>query len=406
MCTRARIALCLPLASAWAVSCSDDNSRTVTDVVVVNGANAADFRSLSSYLNDPAVQALFLAMPRHSGAAPPVVEGSFTATGSLVTASSVPGVLPGDLVDTQFCFGPPAGAALEVAVIDPTIQSAGAFSFIEGTGGLFTVYTAFKSVQTGPQGGTCEIHQIVVFSGRREADGSLTSLSIGFAIVGLVGDCGDLAIDQLQVSQSGSVPRSGASCVGDLTPNNPNQVLVVVDNFLVTDLDLFVGGIFAGTVPLLSSLAFETAPGFTLSFESVPPLNDGGDPMGEILAGLFPADTQPAGRFSSYAVGNQVGDDIFFAPLIANLTAGPVTARVNVGTSVALSCDCALDPSPLAQHSLGYHFYDAPGVIAASQTNVLIDDEIPASGAAEFSFFGPFTLGLDSGALSLIVPIP
>ncbi len=405
MLTRRRLALLPFLACAAAVSC-DDDSDTVTQIIVITGANAADFRSLSAYVNDPAVQGLFIAMPRNTGSTPPSVEGSFTAVGSVVTASSVPGVLPGDLVDTQFCFGPSAGAALEVAVIDPTVQSAGALSFIEGTGTLFTVYTAFKSVQTGPLGGTCEIHQVVVFSGRREADGSLTSLSIGFAIVGLVGDCGNLAVDQIQVSQSGSVPRSGASCVGDLTPNNPNLVLVIVDNFLVADLDVFVNGGFAGTAPLLSSLAFEIAPGFALSFESVQPLNESMDPLGEVLAGVFPADTQPAGRFSNYTIGNQVGDDIFFAPLIANLTAGAVTARVNVGTSVAQSCDCALGPSPLAQHSLGYHFYDAPGVISATQTNVLVDDEIPASGPVEFPFSGPFTLGLDSGALSLIVPIP
>src|SRR5207249_4710467 len=138
-----------------------------------------------------AVQNLFTLMPRNVGATPPQVDGRYHATGT-VTFSTMPGIFPGNTADNEFCLGPSAGAALEVAVLDPTVVDGGALSFIEGSGNLFTVYTAFKLVQAGPNGGTCEIHEVMLSSGRSEADGSLTSLFIGSGVMGLVGDCGGL----------------------------------------------------------------------------------------------------------------------------------------------------------------------------------------------------------------------
>ena len=403
---RVRSIVCLTTVALLAlapIACSRGSKRVVaTSAVVITGRSAADFIALATYLNDPTVADLLTLVPRRAGSTPPNVSGTYAETGT-VSASSVPGVSAGDATATDFCLGAPAGSAIEATVLDATIVDGGALSFIEGSGNDFTVYTAFKSVQTGPSGGVCEIHQVLVVSGRREANGSLSSLSLGFAIVGIVGDCGALLPGQIQAS-SGSAARTGASCVGGSTPVDPTAVLVFVDNFLLSDADLFVDGAFIGTVPLLSSVELEVDPGFTLSFESVPPQNALGEELGEILAGAFPQDTQPVGRASAYSLGNQVGDDIYFAPLIWNQTTTTLTASVNVGTVVESGCNCQLASSSLAQYTLGYHFYDAPGLITASQANVRLDDETPATNPAEFFFQGPFTLGLDSGALSLFVP--
>jgi hypothetical protein len=387
--------------SALPSGCGSRSSHS-TAVLELTGTSASDFRTMADYLQNAAVETMLTAMARHQGSTPPNVEGRYLATGN-VTATSIPGTAAGDAVQTDFCLGPPAGSALEVALVDATVVDAGALSFIEGSGDLFTVYTAFKSVQTGPSGGTCEIHEVVVFSGKRETDGSLSSLAIGTGIVGLIGDCGNLGVNQVQVSQN-TASRTGASCVGGGTPQDPTKVLVHVENFLLTSADVLVNGVLADTAPPLFSVSFETSPGFTLSFQSVPPLNESSAAMGEVLSGVFAADTQPAGRSSQYSISNRVGNDTYFAPVISNHTGGPVTARVNVGTPVAFNCGCSLASSPLAQYLVGYHFYDAPGTITPAQTNVLIDTQVPPVDPPEFSASGPFTLGADSGALPLAVP--
>ena len=382
--------------------CSDDDDHHDSGEipVVVTGTDAADFQTLADYLNHPVVQEIFRSIPRHGGSTPPNLDGSYLSDG-VVVSTTIPGTSPGSATVLDFCFGPPAGSALEVAILHPSAVASGALSFIEGTGDLFTVYMAIKLLETGPSNGTCQNHQVLIFSGKREADGSLTGLGVGFGVVGILGDCGNLLVNDVEIWSNSAGPP-GASCVGGATPADPTKVLVNVENFLVTDATLFINGGEIGLVPFLASVTFEASPGFTLAFETIPPRNDSDVDMGEILAGNFQADLQPKGRFSQYTLGNQVGDDIFFAPIIQNLTGtDTVTASVNVGTTSAFSCGCSLQPSKLAQYILGYHPYDVPDVITAEEANVVVG---PLSDSARWRFDGPFVLGLDSGALSLIVP--
>jgi hypothetical protein len=371
------------------------------------GRVASDFQSLADYLNSPVVQSILDRTGRAQGSSPPGgVDGSFHSSGQ-VTFTTIPGINPGDAVSDDFCFGPPAGAAIEVAVNDPSFVDGGARSFIEGTGDSFTIYTAFISMQGG-QNGTCEDHLVLVFTGTVESDGSLTSLAIGFGVVGLVGDCGDLLVGDLQITEN-TATRTGASCVGSFTPSDPAKVLVNVENFLVTDVEVNVTGLSPILIPLLSAATFEAAPGFQLSFQSVqPPLNLESSPkaQGVVLSGTFPADTQPAGRFSGYSISNVIGGDVFFAPMILNRTAGAVSAVVNVGTPAAFDCSCSLPADPLAQYILGYHPFDVPGTITASQANLRIVTTVPAAEIDIPSADFPI-LGLDSGAASFIVtPTP
>jgi len=396
---------------AVAPACDDDHHHHDDDiaVVVVTGKTASDFQSLADYLNDPTVQSLFTRMPRHAGATPPNVEGLYDALGT-VTATSLPGIAPGDPVETIFCLGPPAGSAIEATVVgDPSpgaggfdIIDAGAQSFIEGSGDFFTVYLAFILGLPDLGSGHCEVHQVEILSGKREADGSLSSLFIGCAVVGVVGACGGVLPDQIQVSQNTAAPPA-ASCVGGGTPSNPNRVLVEVANFLVTDADVFVNGSFLAAAPSLSSLIFEADPGFTIAYRSVRPLNGSSTPLGVSLAETFVQDAQSAGRFSFYAIDNvTVGldgfDDVFFAPVIQNRTGSTLSGvTVNSGTSLAQSCGCSLPSSTLSQHVIGYYPYST-AQIAPTAANVVI------TGPPDFTFNGPFILGRDSGVLSLLLP--
>jgi hypothetical protein len=372
----------------------DDDTEVVT--MVVTGTSASDYLFLDDYLADTTVGTLIGLMPQHAGSTPPNLDGSYSATGNL-TATSIPGTAVGDAFSTQFCLGPPAGSALEVAFLDAGVVSAGANSFIEGSGDLFTVYTAFKTITTGPNGFTSEQHQVAVLSGRRDLTGDLVDLSIGIGIVGLVGDCGNLAVGDVQVAGCTAL-LTDASCVGSQTPSSEDNVLVTVENFLLVDANVFADGVFVDVAPLLSSLTFEATPGFTLSFETIQPLNESDAAMGVILSWTFDQDTQAAGRFSQYLLTNIVGDDYFFSPVVQNLTGGDVTVHVNEGTPVAATAG-TFPTSNAAQYFLGYYHYDVIGVITALEANVRIDRPAPFSDLLDQ---GPFTLGADSGALALL----
>jgi hypothetical protein len=323
-------------------------------------------------------------------------------------------------VSASFCFGPAALGELEVQILDPTVVDAGARSFIEGNGDRFTVYTAFKSVQTNGTGGTCEIHEVNVFSGRLLGDGSIADLFIGAGIVGLVGSCGNLLLGDVQISEN-TADRVGEGCPGPGVPgqpSDPQKVLVIVENNLVADLLVFLGAatIPVAEVPLLSVGFFETAPGFQLEFEALQPSagqdNQGNDLlMGEIIAGAFPADVTPAGGTITYSIENQVGTDVFFAPLPTNRTTIDIFSVVNTGVAIpgypdppgsGLDCLCILAPNP-DPYIVGYYSYSVPGVITPGQANVRffnVDNESQEIGSP---FRGPFILDALSGTVGLLV---
>ncbi len=378
---------------AFAPGCGDDDDHHHHTIpVTVTGTDAADFQTLTDYVTHPVVEDIFRFMPRHTGATPPNVDGRYLSTGSVI-ASSTPGHNVGDTVSDEFCFGPPAGDAIEVAVSDPSVVSAGARPFIEGTGDFFTIYTAFKSVQTGPGGFTCEDHQVVVFSGRRLGTGALADLFIGFGIVGLVGDCGNLAVGDIQVSQN-TASLEGASCVGGSTPLDPTKVLVSVENFLVTDADVFADGALVGTAPFLSSITFEAVPGFTITASTVQP---GG--MGKSLDYTFTQDTQEAGRFSQYTLSNVIGSDTFFAPVVVNATSG--TVRVTVQSSpTGDSGD--LPRNDNVQFVMGYYDFNT-ATVSPGDVSVTVTRPEPPSPITILGTSPSFILGLDSGSLSLLV---
>lgn len=170
-------------------------------ILVSGNQLASAFQTLSDYLDDPTVQRILRHMPRFAGSAPPDVTGTYEASG-VITRTSIPGTRRGDPVTASFSFSAPSGSELDVVVIDPSVVDAGAASFIEGSGDFFTVYTAFKSVQSLDDGSTCEIHEINVYSGQRNPDGSLSNLFIGQGIVGLIGSCSILLVGDFQVSSN------------------------------------------------------------------------------------------------------------------------------------------------------------------------------------------------------------
>lgn len=414
------VATLLVVGSLLGAACSDGSSSSRIVVDANTGTVASDFQSLADYLNDPTVLSLLDFMPRHQGGVPPDTSGSYQSDGVIAVATD--GSLEGLDVLADFCFGIPAGADIDVEILDGSVEDAGARSFIEGEGDLFTVYTAFRSVQFLDDGSTCEIHEAAVISGRLLPDGSITDLVIGFGIVGLVGACENLFLDDIQISDN-IAERFGESCAGIPLPDAPgdlDSVLVAVENNLVVDVLVFLDDdtIPIAEIPALGTRTFETLPGFALAFESVQPLagtdDDGLDIlMGEIVAGTFPPDDTVAGDSVAYSVENQVGADVLFAPLPLNQTDREIFSVVNLGfddtqipgyaiaPSSGLDCFCILPPS-VDPFVVGYYSYITDGVISAPETNVHFFDA--ADEVTEItSFQGPFFLEELSGTVTLTV---
>lgn len=408
-------AVTLVLSAFLVASCEDDHH----DHVIVTGGNqlAGSFQSIADYLADPTVGTLSNHMPLYTGSTPPDVSGNFLSSG-VIQKTTIPGTHKGDPVAADFTFGLASGSQLDVVVNDPSVADAGAASFIEGSGNAFTVYTAFKSVQTLDNGATCEIHEVNIFSGIQNADGSLSDLFIGQGIVGLIGSCSGLLTGEIQVS-SNVADLTVAFCgdnFGDV-PQDLSKVLVKVANNLVVDTVVFLNGsaIPVLKVDALCVGAFEAAPGFTLVFESLQPIagqdTNGNDLlMGEILAGQFSPDSTPAGSSITYSLENQVGSDTFFAPLPLNMTSLDIFSVVNLGVDIpgypapagsGLDCLCSMAPS-LSSYIIGYYSYALPGVIGPAQANVHFFNV--ANEAQEVDAFqGPFALDALSGTITLFV---
>jgi hypothetical protein len=406
----------LTLGSCCDDDCHDDCDHHDDVPPPDTGVVASDFQSLAHYFDSPVVQRVLENMPRYGGSTPPDVSGVYLASGT-VTVAAMPGAIQGDPVVSRFCFGTPAGSLIEVTVQDPSVVDAGAASFIEGTGDSFTVYTAFKSVQTLESGTTCEFHEVNIFSGRRNVDGSLSDLYIGQGIVGLIGTCSSFLPGDFTVSHN-IADRVADSCgTPGGGPGNPENVLVTVENQLISDVLVFTSGTAAPVVQVapLSSEAFETSPGFVLLFETLQPIagqdGEGNDLlMGEIVAGQFPQDVTVAGGTVTYSLENQVGSDIFFAPLPVNRVPNDIFSVVNIGVDVpgyptpagsGLDCLCSMAPS-VDSYVIGYYSYSAPGIIVPTQANAhffLVAD--PSQEVAAFT--GPFTLDLLSGTVTLVV---
>jgi hypothetical protein len=399
------------------VSCYDYDDDDDGDFNSPPSTVASDFQSLSDYLSHPVVQHLLSGMPRHPGTAPPNVGGSYEAAGFVTTP--FPGGVRGDPFFSRFCFGVPAGEAIEVINGDPGVVDGGAGSAIEGAGNAFTVYTAFKSILITEIGTTCEMHMVAVYSGFQNPNGSLSDLRIGSAIVGFVGDCFPFLVGDIQIADTDAL-RVGPPCNqpggGGPGPNNPANVLVTVENNLVTELLVFLGASVTPVlqVPPLATGSFETGPGFVLAFESLQPSagqdNQGNELlMGEIVLGEFAPDVTPGGGSITYIIENVVGSEVFFAPLPVNQSAVDIFSVTNQGVNIpgyppppgsGLDCLCIMPPS-VDNYMIGYYSYSVPGVISPSQANVRFFDL--GTGTELSAFPGPFNLSEFSGTVTLLV---
>ncbi|MEM7234044.1 MAG: hypothetical protein AAF517_17845, partial [Planctomycetota bacterium] len=211
-------------ASLFLSGCNNDDDEVT---ILVTGTAVSDFVSIADYLNDPTVQLILGVIDRHEGTTPPDVTGTY----SLSDVEDIASNLAQDFESLLFCLGTPSGSAIDANILDSTIVDAGgSLSFVEGSGDSFTAYLAFRSNSLAPDGASCEIHQVAVISGTREADGSLSDVFVGFAVVGIVGDCRELFPGAFQI-WGGTGARVGENgCSGS---GSQDLVELQIENFLL-----------------------------------------------------------------------------------------------------------------------------------------------------------------------------
>jgi hypothetical protein len=84
----------------------------------------------------------------------------------------------------------------------------------------------------------------------------------------------------------------------------------------------------------------------------IPPSDAGGAAWGAEMSGAFTVQ-RPRGRIRRSATPRS-GDQIYFAPLVTNGTAGPITVVVNAETGAATACDCWVPPGAVRM-PIGYY---------------------------------------------------
>jgi hypothetical protein len=399
-------------------SCNDDDDDLI---IIERGKVIAAFSSIADYLDDATVQFIFRSMPRHTGNTPPDVSGTYEANGTII-ANSVPGsVVGGEFTNFDFCAGSPVGASLIARVLDASIAEVGA-SFIEGSGDSFTIFASFRSQQDVTGGDICEIHQILLISGTREVDGSLSELFIGQGVVGLVGDCFDLFVGDFQIAETTAL-RTGNGCANLPDGGDPNSVELSIENLLLDPIVVFITHPTAAEPPpfIVFPLVEEdprpvfVPPGFTLAFETLQPSKADTTGLqiliGELITGDFAVDDTGAGGRITYVIENEIGADVFYAPRPVNTFAEPIYAIINSGidygvdtvtTGTGLGCKCPLEPGADVEHGIGYYSHSVAGFITPAQANARFFS-IANDAEVVPSFDGPFNLEVGSGAVVLEV---
>jgi hypothetical protein len=116
-------------------------------------------------------------------------------------------------------------------------------------------------------------------------------------------------------------------------------VRVNVTNQLGYSLNVFVNGALMGSVDPYNTQGVDVAvTSLGVSFELIRPTLSG-QPLGDAFAGYFDNIDQPSGTYN-FIVGNQLGSDYYFMPLISNHTNVPVDIEVNGGLQAENRCNC------------------------------------------------------------------
>jgi hypothetical protein len=125
-------------------------------------------------------------------------------------------------------------------------------------------------------------------------------------------------------------------------------------NSLIYPVNVSANGTIIGSVNAsgTSTLTIPAPTSLQVSFELVRPTLSG-VPLGDPMIGYYNTINNPSGNYS-FTITNQIGTQVYFAPLITNRSAAPLLMDVNGGLPAENKCNCVV-PVGGVNVALGYY---------------------------------------------------
>ena len=208
-------------------------------------------------------------------------------------------------------------------------------------------------------------------------------------------------------------PGGGTSSSFNLTLTVP-QMTIVINNQLLRSINVDINGVFAGIVAATSIGQFSgpQVP-ITVSYTLNRHTTTAGVPVGETMAGIFNAVTNP-GLTETFIVNNVLGSQQYFAPVIDNFTNVPLLMGVNMGLTAENRCNCVVPANTLDVEIGYYRLFSNSNVRAYNSNsnytggfvfwegNTIVGAVTPGSGRADlFTTITPNNLARAGGWIGL-----
>ncbi|HET7843897.1 MAG TPA: hypothetical protein VFL14_07085, partial [Xanthomonadales bacterium] len=155
-------------------------------------------------------------------------------------------------------------------------------------------------------------------------------------------------------SNAASIGNYGYATSFRASGTGGSSVALQLENQLIYDVDFRVGGgepirVLAGqTVDQNVTVSGALAVSFGLVGADIQ-----GRPVGDLRGGSFDPVANPSGTIR-FSVTNRIGNQVFFAPLIANKQASGILVGVNMGLPQENRCNCTVAGGAL-QPRIGYY---------------------------------------------------
>lgn len=135
----------------------------------------------------------------------------------------------------------------------------------------------------------------------------------------------------------------------------PNTVRVNIVNNLAYAVNVSINGALVGSCPAFTTAGKDVAVStLTVSFDVIQPTLNG-RALGDAMSGIFSTYNNPSGTYN-FTVGNHIGSNYYFLPLITNRTSVGLEIEVNGGLQAENRCNCVASAGETRAAS-GYYLW-------------------------------------------------